>query len=80
MKTKSGSGPLIFVIGFFAGIVVTVCLLVPGKIGPTVLVCGDEQLQQQQLDSAGRKVEQFGTDILNYITRDRQTEAAVAAK
>ena len=80
MKSKSGSGPLIFVIGFCAGIITTICLLVPGKIGPTVLLRGDEQLQRRQLDLAGQKVEQFGANVVNYITRGQQTQTAAASK
>ena len=69
MKKRRGSGPLKILVAFFAGIIVSVYLLVPGKVGPTVLVSGDRQLQSQQLDQAGEKIERAGAASVLYALR-----------
>lgn len=47
-------------VGFFVGVITTLCLLVPGKIGPTVLMQGDREVQRAQLNEAGDKLEHIG--------------------
>jgi len=54
-------------LAFFAGVLLTVYLLVPGRSGPTVLVCGDERLQIQQLDRAGERLAQAGSHVWGYV-------------
>ena len=50
-----------------AGVLLTVYLLVPGRSGPTVLVCGDKQLQIQELDRVGSRLAQAGTHVWGYV-------------
>lgn len=64
MKRRPRLGIFRMLIAFFAGVIVTLFFLVPGKTGPTLLVNGDRQLQIQQLDQASDKIEAFGENIL----------------
>ena len=67
------------VLGFFAGVLATLFLLVPGKTGPTVLVNGDAQGQVAQLDQAGQRLNALGDKALSwaYHARDFIRENAV---
>ena len=49
---------------FFAGVLVTLYLLVPGKNGPTVLINGDSAQQITELSQAGDKIEKMGDIFL----------------
>ena len=69
MKKRRRSGLLKVMLAFFVGVIVTVYFLVPGKVGPTVLVSGDRQLQARQLDQAGQKIERAGAATVLYALR-----------
>ena len=53
--------------GFVVGLIVALCLLVPGKVGPTVLICGDERVQCEQLDRVGAQIENLGDTAVGYV-------------
>lgn len=53
-------------LAFFAGVLVTLYVLIPGKHGPTILVNGDEGGQFKELGRAGDRVERFGDTALVY--------------
>ena len=59
------SGILKIMFGFCVGVATTICLIVPGRIGPTVLIRGDQQLQSRQLNEAGDKVERIGRSAVH---------------
>jgi len=49
---------------FFAGVLITLYFLVPGKNGPTLLVNGDRQQQNAEIGAAGEKIEKMGEAAL----------------
>ena len=59
-------------LAFFAGVIVTLFLLVPGKTGPTLLVNGDCYAQTADLGNAGDRIEHFGDQalVLAYRAKD----------
>ncbi len=85
MAATGRTGLLKFLIGFFAGVITTVCLLVPGRTGPTVLVNGDATVQSEQLAQTGIRVQELGraaherlrsaTDYLENLFDERTTQA-----
>ena len=72
MKRKPRLGIFRMLFAFFAGVLVTLFFLVPGKSGPTLLINGDRQLQIRQLDQAGEKIEAFGENILTCAYRAKE--------
>jgi len=67
-------------LGFFAGVLATLFLLVPGKTGPTVLVNGDAQAQVAQLGQAGERLESFGDKALSWAYHAKDFIRENAAK
>jgi len=63
---KRGWGLFRMLLAFFAGVLTTLYFLVPGKNGPTILVNGDEQIQIDDLDSAGGKIQKASDLALFY--------------
>jgi len=69
MRRKRRWGVLRMLLAFFAGVLVTLFLLIPGKTGPTVLVNGSVESQLDDLSVAGVKIEQVGETALVYAYR-----------
>lgn len=63
---KRGRVLFLMILAFFAGVLTTLYLLVPGKYGPTILVNGDEQEQIHDLDSACGKLQKASDVALYY--------------
>jgi hypothetical protein len=59
-------------LAFFAGVLVTLFLLVPGKTGPTLLVNGDCSAQTADIARAGDRIERLGDQamVLAYRAKD----------
>lgn len=71
MKGRKRNSMFKILLGFVAGVIVAFCLLVPGKVGPTVLICGDERVQCEQLDRIGRHVENLSDTAMGYVSSTR---------
>ncbi|MBN1437306.1 MAG: hypothetical protein JW936_09535 [Sedimentisphaerales bacterium] len=67
MKGRRRNSLFKILLGFMAGVIVALCLLVPGKVGPTVLVCGDERAQCDQLDRVGAQIESLSDRAVGYV-------------
>ena len=72
MKRAKSTGLLRLFIAFFAGVMVTLFLLIPGKHGPTVLVNGDRDGQVAELGSTSDKIEKVSDTAMLYAYRARQ--------
>ena len=72
MSKRTRSGILRMVIAFCAGVIATLYLLVPGKVGPTILVSGEEKLQYQQLQNTGKKLQEAGDITVLYAARAKR--------
>ena len=57
MKRGIRFGLFRMVFSFFAGVLVTLFCLIPGKTGPTVLVSGDFGDQSRQMQEAEKRLE-----------------------
>ena len=68
MKGRRRNSVFKVLLGFVAGLIVALCLLVPGKVGPTVLICGDERVQCEQLDRVGAQIENLSDTAVSYVT------------
>jgi hypothetical protein len=59
-------GALRLLLAFFAGVLTTVYLLVPGHKGPTVLVYGDSRTQLADIGNTGERLTAMGRQALDY--------------
>jgi len=72
MRKHKGLGLLKLLVAFFAGVVVALFFLVPGKHGPTLLVNGDQAGQIADLSRAGRQIERVSDWALAYAYKTKQ--------
>ena len=72
MRKRTRSGILRIVIAFCAGVITTLYLLVPGKVGPTILASGEEKLQYQQLRNTGQKLQEAGDITVLYAAKAKR--------
>jgi hypothetical protein len=66
-------GVLRLLLAFFAGVLTTVYILVPGHKGPTVLVYGDTRTQLADIGNTGERLAEMGRQALTYAAHAKDS-------